>query len=313
LINIEDHGAIAGGDPTVNATAIMAAIATGDTVYVPEKPFPSNKIITDIPLRIKGDGAKSEIISTSPDAAIVVTVHGSHEGTIVEDLSINPQTIGQGTNGLKFLIEPTFDVGDYMARFDLNRIRIGQFGKQGLAFDNPAKKKDGFFTGSVTKSLIQGGILCNYIGDSVNIEKNTIHGGNETGIYALFVPGANKSVFRDNNITTLGGGIALLQATFTTIENNNIEHPAYLGDYHENDPQDMFNAMVILWNCISCISKENTIITGKGHTPIVAHYGLAITGTSVDCHSWRDKFGDANARFTNTAGPTNTLINPYNF
>lgn len=225
--SISDFGAV--GNNTVDDTAaIQTALDSEHALYIPAgvyritQPLIQRKI-----MRIEGAGQCSRVVADFTS---------QHAGAWVHDISYADQTsvpvIGS-TRG--FSIEAPcpglrFDLSSGIANF-VNRLVVEQMflrntaGGYALELHNPTNT-DGFFCSSIRDNFLSGGIRMPRLGDSVNIERNTITGPGD-GINIDAVQGANMVVIRDNNITAQGYSMYFGSNLYgTKIENNNIEQVA---------------------------------------------------------------------------------------
>lgn len=283
--NIEDYGACVNATPAQNKCAIEAAISTGDTVYIPEKPFVTDQICSNrVPL-FKGDsGLKSQLISTSSTSAIRIMVEGDHIGASIKDIRITPRAAGQGTYALEFVMTPT----GCFRRFNFEGLIIEEFGKQAICFDNSIGKVDAFFTGTITKSYLSKGFKGILIGDDVKITYNTITGGTLPGIFTTHLSGARKCEWANNSLSTRGGAVKAVNAEGLTITENQMEHPSYLGAFIAVNPtiDEGAFATIHLNGCKYTRVINNQISGGNGRPgpdgqPVAgAPYGILQQGAS---------------------------------
>lgn len=262
-------------DDTVNfQQAITDAETAGVPLYIPAGTYKTTSSLTITKrLHMYGDGARASIISSSANEAVLVSVAVGYGNTFsyFHDFGIEPSTLGGGTSGFVCRLAPAGASYAYMSNFVITRVYIGDFGSYGMVFDNSVANGNGFFTFSVKRCWVSNGINAIKIGDSCNFEENTITDGgtilaNKTGgrvgILYTGISGARQVVIRSNNITTSGGGLAIIEAAQVQIDSNQIEHPFYYNIPY--GASGIYNSQIYLYNAAFCTLSRNTVQTGAG-------------------------------------------------
>lgn len=278
-----EHAAIKAGTSTYDATAdIQAAINLscngGGSVYLPAGTYKCGALTATARLKMYGDGIFKSIISStvtgSNDAFTITPLVGSgNTGYLFEDFGIEPVIPGNGRYGIRV----TLVTLAYFSNSVFHRVYIGQFGSQGLYLDNTIANGDGFFTTTIRRCWITNGILGTKVGDSINIEENTITGSaNYVGISLTSLSGARQIIMDSNNITTLGGGIFLDNVFGASIKNNQIEYATTTINYAGSNP-----GYVTLQDCAHTNILGNTISPYLGGGVTAASSAIAILGTTT--------------------------------
>lgn len=138
-------------------------------------------------------------------------------------------------------------------RLSIGYVEIGDVLRRSLEFNNNVKNLDGFFTGVVERCWINSGIHGTYMGDSLTIQHNTITGRN-CGIEVIGLSGAQQMAIHDNNITTNGGALALINVEQPQITINQLEHPGYSSRY-----TGIYDPFIHLSGCFKPYLHRNTI------------------------------------------------------
>jgi hypothetical protein len=267
---------------------------------------------------IVGCGARSKLIVTGSGDAIYVAIPAGNVGTILRDFSIEPAVPGGGTYGIHF--EQTHNDG-YMSNWEISGIHMPldkPFGLASIYLDNHIASGDGFFTGIIEKCRMttgtNGGIIGQYIGDSIIIRKNTISGGVGVAVNCIQVGGARQLVIEDNNLTSRNGQIYLEACGQAIVNRNWCEHPAYMGEFVGGA---IVKAQITLASCYMGDVSYNTISGGAGQpgptgAPVAgSSYGVRFTGTTqisvVGPRNWMSAVGIAKVNDVSTSG-TNLQI-----
>jgi len=277
IITPEDFGAIGDGttnDTTAMQNAINCAVANGKALYLRNNFYSCGALTISGRITMYGDGMFScGIISSVTGTTDAITINPptnntGNTGYLFRDFGVKPATAGNGRNGIHIPLA----TNAYFSNSEIERIYIGDFGALGLSLDNSVQNQDGFYTLTIRRCWIQNGIAATYIGDSITISENTITGTRLTtpGIVASSLSGARQIVIKENNITTQAGGLALISIGQVTVRNNQIEHPAYAGNY-----TGTYNAQVYLYYVTESNIIGNTISTGAS-TITAATYGLLL-------------------------------------
>jgi len=267
-----------GDGVTDDLSALQAAITwaqdNGGRLHIPGGVFRYSIALSQTKrLHVTGAGRGIGILEYSGSASAYVaeppTSGESNRFWHWEGFTIRPQTPGSGSYGMYLLL----NAGCYMSNFDIHDVEIGDFGNRGIQFDNSVANVDGFFTGSVRRCWVYNGIRGSNMGDSLNFECNTIT-GQFCGFDFTGLAGARQMIIRENNVTTLGGAIALIGVEQPRIENNQLEHPGYLGPY-----DGAYGAFVYLANCFKPTLRGNTINPDNGAST-VAPAAIVADGTT---------------------------------
>jgi hypothetical protein len=292
-VSVKDFGAK--GDGSTNDTAaiqyaVNACQLTGASLYIPAGTYKATSSINiTTRLHLYGDSAQTSVIQSTAAEAIIVTVPAnnySNRFSHFHDFGIEPATAGTGTSGF---VCRTAAVTGLMSNFVIERIYIGDFGSFGLVFDNSVSNPNGFFTFSIRRCWFTNGMNLIKVGDSVNIEENTItdggtvqtnfSGGRPGILYTSINAGARQVVFRSNSITTSGGAIVAINASQLRIENNQCEYPFYYYIPYGASTTAYYAAQIYLSNCTYTEIRGNTIQPGGGFVTNVT--GTTNSTTSV--------------------------------
>jgi hypothetical protein len=202
------------GDGSTNDTVALQTAAANPlcrNLYLPEGVYKvTDTILFNYPVSFYGDGVKSQL---APDATmgattdvlkIVPTGSGVKRGYKFSRFSIVPSSVRPARYGLEIdLTDPT----SIMANFLLEDILTEELGSYALHLTNPTNV-DGFFTSSIQRNKLKGGMRFERIGDSINISENTLSGRNE-GVRLSGIVGASQVIIEKNNITASGGAIVV--------------------------------------------------------------------------------------------------------
>ncbi len=291
-VSVKDFGAVGDGsnDDTIAIQyAVDACQLSGASLYIPTGTYKTTSSINiTARLHLYGDSAQtSTIISTANEAIIVTVLAGlSNRFSYFHDFGVEPVTPGTGTSGF---VCRTAAITGLMSNFVIERIYIADFGSFGLVFDNSVSNANGFFTFSIRRCWFTNGMNLIKVGDSVNIEENTItdggtvqtnHSGGRPGIlYTSIGIDARQVVFRSNSITTSGGAIVAINASQLRIENNQCEYPFYYYIPYGASTTAYYAAQIYLSNCTYTEIRGNTIQAGGGFVTNVT--GTTNSTTSV--------------------------------
>lgn len=136
-----------------------------------------------------------------------------------------------------------------------------------------ANVNGGFFTSTISNSLLTDGIYLVSTGDSLNILNNTMYRTN-AGIQYSMVAGAARLQIRGNNITSPGGSIVCNGGAQVSIVGNQME----LAGSGSNFAQVDFNGTTS--NCVDSVIKDNNFnISTSNATSMVAHILVASGST----------------------------------
>lgn len=250
--------------------------------------YSSQALVQTKRLTASGDGRYQSVIeSSSPSDGWLVTppfAGASNTGYIFQDFGIVPRVANAGTYALRIGLQAAVTPAVcFFADATIQRMMLGEFNNGGLHFDNTVANTDGFFTTQVLQNTIVNGIMGTKVGDSLTFAYNKIYGKN-VGIYMQGVPGARQMVLQENNITTHGGLIALLDVEEPVVKDCQLEHPGYLSGY-----TGALGAGVLLFNCFKPELVGNTINPDNGAATAPANPGLpvsciALTGTTTNAH-----------------------------
>jgi hypothetical protein len=288
-ISVKSYGAIGNGvadDTAAIQAAITACQVSGISLYIPAGTYKTTATLTiTARLHMYGDNARTSVIQSTALEAIVISASAGNSFSHFSDFGVEPVVPGTGTSGF---VGRLATVSGFMSNFVIERIYVGDFGSFGFVLDNSIANGNGFFTGSVRRCWISNGMNLIKIGDSINIEENTItdggtvqtnHSGGRPGVLYTGLSGARQVVFRSNNITTSGGGIVALAAEQMRLENNWFEHPFYYFIPYGASTTSSYNAALYLYNCIGTELRGNTIQPGGGAVTSVT--GTTNSTTSV--------------------------------
>jgi hypothetical protein len=176
------------------------------------------------PVVFRGEGRQSvlRVAADVPGSVDVIRLRTSpgapHELYELSDFAIEAERGAPARNAI--VIDTT---QEYLSNLSLRRLVLGRLGGRGIVVRNP-ERTDGFFTSTISDSLIENGIALERAGDSITIERNVITGKND-GIFADLVKGAHLLTIAFNNITSEGSAIAIRGGSECRILYNNIEHP----------------------------------------------------------------------------------------
>jgi hypothetical protein len=293
FVSVKQFGAVGDGT-TDDTTSIQNAInycQGAHALFLPAGTYKCTSSLTVLHrLRLFGEGARISIISSTASEALIVAppLGTGNIQSFFHDFGIQPVTPGTGTSGLVWRL--VSDGGSnicYASNFSLDRLYIGDFGGYGLNFDNSVGNANGFFTFTVRRCWITNGVILNKVGDSCNIEQNTITDGatvtaaktgGRVGVLYTGLSGARQVVIRENNITTSGGAIACISAEQPRLQNNQCEHPFYYGvPYGASGP---YNALIYLYNTTYGVVSGNTIQPGGATT--ISKTGSTHSNTTID-------------------------------
>lgn len=267
-------------DETAGITAaINYALANGCDLHIPAGAYKGALPTITKALKIYGDGAWSSLLYSTAtgttDALVISPPSGAggvgNTGLVLQDFALLPVAAGNGGYGIRIQLTS----GAFLSNSEISRVLIGQFGNQGLYFDNSVANGDGFFTWTVRRSWITNGIKGTKVGDSINIEQNTIPGGNFVGVNMTGLTGARQLVIGSNNITTLGGSVYLEDAYGSTVLNNQCEYLSSTTNYPGS-----LAGLVTIHNCLQTTIEGNTITPYVGGSITLVPAAVAITGTS---------------------------------
>jgi hypothetical protein len=280
-VSVKDFGAVGDGvaDDTV---AIQAAITYGQdnarAVYIPGGVYRTTTTLNITKrIRLFGDGMwQSRIVYAGASSAVQVSppANGSsNTGYCFHDFGIQPFVDGGGVYGFLFYLQ----TNAYFSNWEMARVYVGDFGNYGVRLDNDVGNLNGFFTCTIRRCWIHNGINAPNIGDSITIAENTITGSRLTlpGILMSGLSGARQVVIRENNITTQAGSIAIFNMEQPQVMFNQMEHPAYLGNY-----TGPYGAQVYLSATSLGTIKGNTIATGASSV-VGADSALTLVGAST--------------------------------
>ena len=304
-VSVNDFGAVGDGvadDTAAIQAAINYGITSGMSVYIKSGTYKFSTLTITGRINIFGDGMFTSILNStctgSTDAITITppTNGSSNTGYLFSDFGVTNAILGAGRYGIRI----TLGTNAYLSNSEFARIYIGTFGNQGLYLDNTIGNQNGFFTTTIRRSWITNGILGVSVGDSINIEENTITsnaGYIYTGINLTSLVGARQIVINSNNITTLGGAIYLSGVYGSTIENNQLE---YILSTNYSGSQIGF---VQLNNCLHSVIEKNTISPNAGSASIPVTNAISLTGTTKRTYI---RNNELNVGYTNHIQSDNT-------
>lgn len=282
-VSVKDFGAVGDGvtdDTAAIQAAVNACITSKASCYLPAGTYKCGALTATSRLHLYGDGMfQSTINSTVTGATDAFTITpptsgGGNTGYHFNDFGITNVTAGNGRYGIRV----TLGTNAYFSNSEFERIYIGEFGNQGLYFDNTINNADGFFTLTVRRSWITNGILGAIVGDSINIQENTITGpttANYIGVNLSSNTGARQVVIANNNITTIGGAIYLSTVYGATIRENQCEYPSTTVAYSGSNA-----GLITINNSLHTVLEKNTITPDIGGAIVNPTSAVALIGTT---------------------------------
>lgn len=245
---------------------IINSLTSGGIVFFPVADYLLKGTGTELllitkPIRLVGTGfySKLKIDSSVPNTTDVIRISPStsfgKDLSGIDGLQIVPVSGTPAQHGIHLDVTNS---GQYLSRYVIERNFIQALGGRGVYLSNPTNL-DGFFASVIRDNLIYGGMYFERLGDSINIERNTITGSN-TGIQIPSITsGATVINIVDNNITSDGGAIKVDAGNIVKIEGNQMEQVnVYTG---------ATDAMVYIGNVANVDIKGNNM-TAHGN---VAH------------------------------------------
>ena len=216
--------------------AINHAQLKGVQLFAPAGDYLVTSLTVTKGIRLYGEGfgtvfvvmstvdAATDIMTISPDALNDAACYGYR----FEKFKIIPQSGAPGRHGIAVDIRTS-----YVAYSSFEKLFIkGTGGRAFATLPAATPRIDGFFTSSIEKCVLSGGIYLDKAGDSLRITENTLTGPN-VGIHADLVNGtdggAHGLLITGNNITSNGGSLRVLNAWAGRFENNNCEMPTPSG------------------------------------------------------------------------------------
>jgi hypothetical protein len=236
-ISVKDFGAVGNGstdDTTAIQNAINSAQSLGKALLLNEGSYLiSSSLTISSQVSIYGEGITSKLIVKSTVGstidAVKIVPTAAIVGINLSNFAIQPQSGNPGRHAI------SVDITTYAVSYcNFTNLWLYQLGGRGFAtIPNATPLVDGFFTSTISDSVIYGGIYLNKAGDSLRIERNTILGSN-VGIYVdlvfgAFDQGAHGLLIDSNNITSNGGTLYVLNGTSGVFSNNNCELPSPSG------------------------------------------------------------------------------------
>lgn len=276
--------------------------ANGNRVEWPEDSFYASIPLyqqKNIPMVGQGHGRSVLVSRGQPAIVVLVRAEGDRRFRKWEGFSLRPHTVGGQTSGLYIQLQ---EPGAFMNMWDINEVEIGNFGRAGLLFENRPMNNDGIFTGAIDRCWIEGGIFCNWWGDSNTIKRSTITGPN-CGIELTGIPGARQTTVEDCNITTSGGAIKTVGVEQLNLRNLQLEHPGYLGPYTGDTDSFVYVSGGRLVDIDNCTVNPNNVPSGMTHN--IAASAITLDN---DTHKAEIRHSDINKGrlFHVNAGPSVT-------
>jgi hypothetical protein len=268
VFNVKKYGATGLGVADDTAAILAAEVARGANgggkLYFPHGTYLISGSGAQIILATRSGTAEGEDKTTvlkikSTVAAGVFALRykpavGNSEGFQVRNLMILAES---GTPGAGIALDAT---DAYIARFKVSNVYVGQLGGPALSLTNPAHRTDGIFVGTVEDSVFIGDVLLDYVGDSINVIRNTFTGAG--GVDVTLIGGAAQLDFSENNLTCDEG------VTFHSGKNIRLHH-------NEAELQSASNtgtggAMIYFQGDVGAIldaSVEHNLFQGGGSAP----------------------------------------------
>lgn len=252
-----------------DATPLQNFLNLGGDGFITLGTYNSSKNLTQTTrMRLRGDGrglTKIVFTGTTGNGLTVTPPTGGEASRFWkwEGISILPKTPKAGSYAMHIVL----NTGCFLSNFDILDCEFGDFGLRGLCLDNSVGNGDGFFTGTVKRCWITNGLRGLKIGDSMTFADNTITGKN-CGIDITGVAGARQMLIDNNNITTSGGTIALINVEQAFITNNQLEQPGYLGASGAYDGP--YGAFMYFASCFKPTIRGNTINPNNGASTVSA-------------------------------------------
>lgn len=186
------NAACTGVAGTDDNTAIQAAVAAahastnGAALYIPAGAvcrYSSSIVLTKM-ISIIGDGpAVSQLVYTGAGDAVRINAQaGDNEGHVIRDIFIRP---GADAGGGQYGIQVQLATGATYSYFKYDNVRIGNFNARGIWFNNIVSNQDGFFNGTVNRSIVANGLLGTKIGDSIAFRDVVFTGKNNVDLTGL--------------------------------------------------------------------------------------------------------------------------------
>ena len=243
-----------------------------------------------------GDNSILLVSSSVPNTVDGLTLRpnvGQNTGWALRNLAVQGQTNSSGRNGIELNL-PTD--AQYLSASDFYDLTLGRF-DNGRSFNLDSTLIDGFFTSTIARCLILGGIRLVKCGDTINIRDNQFSGylglgGVSPAIEVDMVTGASGPIITGNNITTIGtstcSGISITGGIEAVIDDNIIEANILYGGAAPLVLINNANGVSIRQNVIGGLTISNADIKLTGtttKTKIAANYLLisasAAGGTGV--------------------------------
>nr|CAD6411203.1 fusion protein [Rhizobium sp. Q54] len=266
-----------------NAAAITAwlALASSKKKYVPTGVFSTSaQIAVSDSIDLEGDGMDASILSRTGagggQASLLIDIDAGSTGHRYRDFGL------MGNVAVSTGMQIRLAAGAYMSNFEIDGVKVGAHDGWGLYLDNSVGNNDGFFVGTIRRSVFYNGVLAPNLGDSINFEQNQVTAG-EAGanpaIYFEGVSGARQYIIRENNLTCRGGAIVLLNCDQARIENNQCEHGWWYGDGSYTGNVD---AHIYLNGCLQPIIRGNTSNPFANFAkPVIQTSGLFTNGSNT--------------------------------
>nr|CAD6413068.1 SGNH/GDSL hydrolase family protein [Rhizobium sp. Q54] len=321
IFNIRMFGAL----PSVadNRQALQNALdfagAVSHQMHIPAGVYPytvdtETRVVSSSVIALTGDGRESSILlctisglnggdTTTVDGLQIFLNgldYGNFNGHIYRDFAVNPVVGGQGRNAIRFILEASA----FFANFLVDGVKGGDFGKQGIHFDNSINNLDGFFVGRVRNCVSMNGFGCINVGDSLKFEDCQGPAGTlcTTPSWDVSgVSGARQYLFIGHSNTSRSGA-----AKFTAVDQlrfmfNQNEHSWWTGTGAYNGDTD---ALISVKDCLQPwivgntgnpfhnffraeTSAEFSYSTATNHLTLVSGStagivnGMAVSGTGI--------------------------------
>lgn len=276
------HAQQPAGSAPIDSTANIQAMLDAGVAQLPAGNFyVAAPLVIKRQVHLSGQGQGVTVIWSTAAEGIVVAPESANRFSRFHDFSILPVTPRAGKSAFVVRLAK----GGFFSNWVIERVEFGNFGGPGAVFDNSVGNENGIFSGTFgPRNWVSGGVQLIQVGDSVDIEGNTITaegsatgGGMDTtgwpGIEASGRNAARKLVIKGNNVTASGGCIFLHDVAGPVVEGNICEHPTHLGlPYTSQQP-----GFLQFTNVTGARVVGNSVNLNG-----LASYGIALTGGALN-------------------------------